>query len=121
MKKRCTLNVEDIRAFVPSKDYSLSSKFYKQLGFNLVYEADDLSIFEQGECSFILQNFYNEELANNLMLQLMVKDIGKAAEHIQKVDVITVKTEGPVRQPWGLVLYMWGPSGELWHITQYED
>lgn len=115
------MNVEDIRAFLPSRDYSLSCNFYKQFGFRPLYEADDLTIFEQGDCSFILQNFYNDEFVKNLVLQLVVDNVAEAKEQIQKINVISVKTKGPIRESWGLVLHMWGPSGGLWQITQYDD
>jgi hypothetical protein len=34
--------------------------------------------FENGECSFYLQRFYNKQLAENLRLQICVLDIGLA-------------------------------------------
>jgi hypothetical protein len=27
----------------------------------------------------------------------------------------------PKREAWGKVVYMWGPSGELWHLTETQQ
>lgn len=113
------MKVEDIKVFVPSKDYDLSKLFYKAIGFNLVFESSDLCEFENGDCSFFLQNFYNEELASNLMIQLVVADIDKTFTKLKSMDKFKVKYEPPKKTQWGRVLYLWGPSGELWHITQF--
>jgi hypothetical protein len=68
----------DIKAFIPSKDYEQSKTFYTELGFVGEYVTDDLTLFESDQCTFFLQRFYNKELAENLMLQLIVLDIDGA-------------------------------------------
>lgn len=111
------MKIEDIRAFVPSKDYQSSIEFYTDLGFSSGYVSDDLTLFENGECTFFLQRFYNKQLCENLMFQLCVSDIDSAlkiaelARHKQKLSEIKA-------EPWGKVFYLWGPAGELWHVTQ---
>ncbi len=115
------MQVEDIRVFVPSKDFEKSKLFYKELGFELTFETDEIAEFENGECSFLLQNFYNEEFANNLMLQLVVSSIEDVHEKLQKSPDVFDRFEEPKGVPWGKLLYLWGPSGELWHITEFSD
>ena len=111
------MNVDDIRTFIPSKNYQDSKTFYEELGFSGVYITDDLTLFESGECSFFLQRFYNKELAENLMFQLIVLDIDSAYEIADKSQHKTKIT--PIQQEhWGKVFYLTGPSGELWHVTQ---
>lgn len=111
------MKVDDIRVFIPSKDYQISIAFYTSLGFYGETVTDDLTVFENGECSFFLQRFYDQQLAENLMLQLCVVDIENAyeaalaAQYKQKITPIQ-------QEPWGKVFYLWGPSGELWHVTQ---
>jgi hypothetical protein len=115
--KEDVLRVDDIRVFVPSKDFEVSKEFYTDLGFIGEPAGDDLIIFENGECSFFLQRFYSKELAENLMLQICVLDISAAfqcansARHMTKISQIQA-------EPWGKVFYVWGPAGELLHITQ---
>ena len=111
------VDVVDIKTFVPSKDYQVSITFYSDLGFSCEKVTDDLTLFESGECAFFLQRFYQKQLAENLMLQLCVKDIESAfqlassARHKQKITPVQ-------NEPWGKVFYLWGPVGELWHVTQ---
>ena len=112
------MKVDDIRVFIPSKSYETSQSFYQALGFKMDYVSDDLSLFENGECTFFLQNFYNEELANNLMFQLVVTDIDEAYNTISNLNGFEFRYEPIKKEPWGKVIYLWGPSGELWHITE---
>jgi hypothetical protein len=112
------MEVNDIRVFVPSKDYEISKEFYQALGFRMQYVSEELSIFECGACIFFLQNFCNQELAKNLMLQLIVADIGDALEIISNIKTKGIRYEPIVKEHWGQVIYLWGPSGELWHVTQ---
>ena len=115
------MQVDDIRVFIPSKNYNISKSFYQALGFKMDYVTDDLSLFENGECTFFLQRFYNEELAKNLMFQLSVLDINKAFEVISSIDGFDIKYEPIKTEHWGKVVYMWGPSGELWHVTEFSN
>lgn len=115
------MKVDDIRAFIPSKDYEISKSFYKALGFKMDYVTDDLSLFENGECSFFLQHFYNEQLAKNLMLQLSVLDIDEAYEIISNLDRFNIKYEPIKIEHWGKVIYLLGPSGELWHVSEFSN
>ncbi|GAB2683133.1 lactoylglutathione lyase [Aliiglaciecola sp. 3_MG-2023] len=111
------MQVEDIRVFIPSLDYENSIGFYQQLGFDCEFASDDLTLCKNGECYFFIQRFYNQQLAENLMLQICVEDIEQAyslaqnAEH--KTKLSEIQTES-----WGQVFYLWGPVGELLHITQ---
>nr|WP_041420267.1 VOC family protein [Shewanella violacea] len=115
------MKVDDIRVFIPSKDYEVSKSFYQALGFEMDHVTDDLSLFQNGESSFFLQKFYNEDLAKNLMLQLSVVDINDAFETISNLDGFDIKYQPIKSEPWGQVVYLWGPSGELWHVTEFSN
>ena len=111
------MEVDDIQAFIPSKEYEQSKTFYTDLGFSGKYLTDDLTLFSSGECSFFLQRFYNKYLAENIMFQLSVLDIEaafKIANQSQHKTKIT-----PIKQEyWGKIFHLWGPSGERCHVTQ---
>lgn len=62
------------RPFVPAKDFEVSKRFYLQIGFQLLLDAGEVAIFRIGRSSFLLQNHYNKEWAENFMMQLMVDD-----------------------------------------------
>jgi hypothetical protein len=79
------MEVDDIRAFIPSKDYENSKTFYTDLGFTGTTVSDDLTLFESGKCTFFVQRFYNKGLAENLMFQLIVLDINAAFEIANKL------------------------------------
>jgi predicted enzyme related to lactoylglutathione lyase len=119
LAKESQVKVDDIRVFIPSKDYQISKSFYQSLGFKMDYVNDDLSLFENGECSFFLQNFYNEQFATNLMFQLSVLDIDEAYKIISNLEGFNIKHEPIKIERWGKVVYLWGPSGELWHVTEF--
>ena len=113
------MQVDDIRVFIPSKDYEVSKLFYQALGFNMDYVSEDLTLFENGDCFFFLQRFYNEELANNLVLQLSVLDINEAYARIASLEGFDFKYKPIQKERWGKVIFLWGPSGELWQITEF--
>ena len=115
------MKVDDIRVFIPSKDYEMSKSFYQALGFKMDYVTDDLSLFESGKCAFFLQNYYNEQFAENLMLQLSVVNINDAYEVISNLIGFDIKCEPIKTERWGKVVYLWGPSGELWHVTEFSN
>jgi hypothetical protein len=108
----------DIRTFIPSKDYETSKAFYQALGFSCSDASEDLSIFQNGSCTFFLQRYYNEEFANNLMLQLIVADIKEAFALISSLQGFDIRYRPIQQEHWGKVIYLWGPAGELWHVTQ---
>jgi predicted enzyme related to lactoylglutathione lyase len=115
------MKVDDISVFIPSKNYEASKSFYQALGFKMNYVSDDLSLFDNGECTFFLQNYYNEQFAQNLMFQLSVLDINEAYEIISNLNGFDIKYEPIKLEHWGKVVYLWGPSGELWHVTELNN
>ncbi|WP_342743317.1 lactoylglutathione lyase [Pseudocolwellia agarivorans] len=82
------------------------------------YATEELSIFENGGCTFFLQKTYNQVLNTQLMLQLSVVDINEAFQVISHLKGFDIKYEPIKVEPWGKVIYLWGPSGELWHVTE---
>ncbi len=114
------MQVEDIKAFVPCKDYEISKSFYQEIGFSCDYVTEDLSLLQNGDCFILLQRFYNAELADNFMLQICVKDINSAFELCSKSEQKRKMSEIAV-EPWAHFFYLWGPSGELLHITQLNN
>tara|TARA_R110001592_G_C12871127_1_gene723773 strand:- start:106 stop:456 length:351 start_codon:yes stop_codon:yes gene_type:complete len=112
------MQVEDIRVFIPSKDYEVSKTFYKSLGFSMAEANENLTIFENGGSTFFLQRYFNQQFAENLMLQLIVADIEEAFKTISGLTHPNIRYEPIKDERWGRVIYLWGPAGELLHITQ---
>jgi catechol 2,3-dioxygenase-like lactoylglutathione lyase family enzyme len=116
---------EALRTFLPGKDFDVSKAFYEALGFTKLLDGD-VAIFGVGDSAFILQRFYQEDWANNFVMQMMVDDLDPWWAHIQALDLparFGVKPpRAPAVQPWGLrVAYVFDPSGVLWHIAERRE
>jgi catechol 2,3-dioxygenase-like lactoylglutathione lyase family enzyme len=120
--KQVPNGTELARPFIPAKDFALSKNFYETLGFEKLLDGD-VAIFRAGSGGFILQRFYEKELAENFMMQLMVDDLDAWWGHIAGLDLPgrfnVAPPREPAMQPWGLrVAYVVDPSGVLWHIGE---
>lgn len=116
------LNTVEIKAFVPAKDFATSKQFYADLGFTKASDSDGVAYFYHGNTSFLLQDFYEMALAENLMMHLLVEDAVSWHEHIRKSGVeekYGVKLSGVEKQPWGMLDFcIHDPSGVLWRFGQ---
>lgn len=112
----------EVKAFVPAKDFDLSLRFYRDLGFDLAWSDDQLPYFRHGSSSFLLQNFYNAAHAGNFMMHLLVEDVEAWWRHIQTQDILAkyaVKADPPQDRPWGMRDFVLiDPTGVLWRIGQ---
>ena len=112
----------DLKAFLPARDFALSRRFYRELGFRENFATAEIAEFELGDCRFLLQDRYVQDWAGNFMMQMMCDDVtpwwarleeGRFAERYPGILL-----KAPAVQPWGLrVLYLSDPSGVLWHIA----
>ncbi len=114
--------IKGIRTFLPSKDFLKSRQFYLDLKFNLLWESKNLLIFGDEKYNFFLQDYYNEEWANNMMIQLHVVDLDEmynvAYKLVDLYDDVRIK---PIfNAEYGRTFHLIGPAGELWHITEYK-
>jgi len=114
------LGVVETKAFVPSKDFELSKQFYQDMGFNLKSEGGGVAYFALGKTSFLLQNFYQQEFAENLMMHLLVEDANAWFENLTNkglVEKYKIKITKPETQPWQMIDFIVSdPSGVLWRI-----
>ena len=117
---------KDVKIFVPAMDFSQSIRFYKDMGWSVNWRAEDDSLaeLELANSRFYLQNYYNEDWANNFMMHITVDDARAWWRHASSV----IETGGyqnarlrePSEQPYGaLVTFVWDPSGVLVHFAQY--
>jgi hypothetical protein len=106
------LRTVELKAFVPSKNFALSKQFYQELGFEVAWSSDDLAYLRRGGSSFLLQNFYNKEHADNFMMHLLVEAQGLISRY-------GVRAEAPADKPWGIRDFVIvDPTGVLWRIGQ---
>lgn len=110
----------EIKAFVPARDFALSQRFYQDLGFEVAWSSDGLAYLRHGSSSFLLQDFYNKDHADNFMMHLLVKDVDAWWRHVQGlIAKYGVKTEALAERPWGMRDFaICDPTGILWRIGQ---
>lgn len=116
------LDTIEIKAFVPAKDFERSKSFYQDLGFTIAWSDDELAYFHHGNTSFLLQNFYKPDLAENLMMHLLVVDVEAWWQQVQEQNLIEkyqIRFTPPGQRPWGMRDFVLiDPSGVLWRIGQ---
>lgn len=118
----------DVKVFVPAMNFDQSLQFYKALGWQQNWLADDhsLAVLELADHRFYLQNYYNKEWADNFMLHIMVEDAQAWWQHASQViaagDYKFARLRKPKEEPYGaLVTYVWDPSGVLLHFAQFVE
>ena len=112
-----------LRPFVPARDFAVSRRFYAALGFAETHADKQVVILKQESFSFILQNYYVKEFAENCMVQLLVRN---AEAWWQRIDAAALVADFAVKEPrppamqeWGLkVGFLFDPSGVLWHVAE---
>ncbi|NIJ93978.1 catechol 2,3-dioxygenase-like lactoylglutathione lyase family enzyme [Xanthomonas campestris] len=115
------LSSQQLKVFVPARDYALSQRFYRALGFVQEDEVGNVTCFRHGtHCAFLLQDFYLRELAENLMLHLWVDDADSWWQHVHDAGLdaqFAVTCSVPEDRPWGARDFtLHDPSGVLWRI-----
>jgi uncharacterized glyoxalase superfamily protein PhnB len=118
-----TLAVQEIKAFVPSRDFAQSRQFYRALGFTQASEGGGVAYFHHGHSAFLLQDFYEPTLASMLQMHLQVLDVQAWFDHVQQLDLPTrygVRAPTPLQdQPWGMRDFsLFDPCGVCWRIGQ---
>jgi uncharacterized glyoxalase superfamily protein PhnB len=112
-----------LRPFVPAKEYGLSRRYYQALGFTPQLENDEVTILKMESFSFILRNAYHQGLAENLMVQLLVRNADAWWQDHDPASLVESfgvrEPKPPAMQPWGLkVGFVFDPSGVLWHVAE---
>lgn len=116
------LQAVEIKAFVPARDFALSRRFYADLGFEARSEGGGIAYFQVDGCPFLLQDFCDKAMAENMVMHLLVPDVRAWARHVEEhrlADRYGVLVTPVVDQPWGITEFILiDPSGVCWHIGQ---
>ena len=118
-------SVNELRPFLPAKDFALSKEFYRLLGFQETWSSDKLAILQLGRFSFFLQNYFVKEWAENMVLSLDVEDVDACWASLQSLNLSTrfpniVRVGAPQSDVASRIRrgHFVDPSGVLWHFTQ---
>jgi catechol 2,3-dioxygenase-like lactoylglutathione lyase family enzyme len=117
-----SLEVAEIKAFIPAKNYAISKQFYQDMGFTLASDTVGVAYFYYGNNSFLLQDFYEKDHAENFMMHLLVKDVAAWHAHLTAQDLVSkyqIHLSDIETQPWKMLDFtITDPSGVLWRIGQ---
>lgn len=113
-----------IRPFIGAKDFKISKKFYRDLGFEEVKLGDGMSYFKTGNFGFYLQNYYAKDWVDNTMVFLEVDNVDRYWNELVALNLTekyaSVKLV-PIRmQDWGKEFFLHDPSGILWHFGAFK-
>jgi len=118
------MSILAIKPFVPAgKDYGTSLRFFKELGFQPIWEAEGLAELRLGDGAFILQDFAHESMQQNLMMQVSVKDLDEWWDHLNATQVLEhfpgARAKPPTVYPWGnREVHLIDPAGVCWHFLE---
>jgi len=88
----------------------------------LASDTDGIAYFHYENVSFLLQNFYRKELAENFMMHLLVANVDAWWTKIQERKIAEkygVKILPPEQRPWKMRdLVLLDPSGVMWRIAE---
>jgi hypothetical protein len=114
--------IKAMRPTLPAKDFEISERFYRDLGFQARTLTDGLAEIHLGAFSFILQNYYVRQWADNLVMHLFVSDVSRWWDHVVTLDLASrygVKTIAPRLESWGArVAGVVDPSDVLWRFHE---
>jgi catechol 2,3-dioxygenase-like lactoylglutathione lyase family enzyme len=116
-------NAISIRPFIGAKNYEVSRRFYRDLGFEESILTGNMSYFKTRTLGFYLQDAYVQDWVDNSMIFLEVEDVDSFWNRLLKLD-LPVKYDGvkltPIRKlDWGRECFMHDPSGILWHFGEF--
>jgi hypothetical protein len=125
------LTALELKAHLPAKNFEVSKQFYQDIGFTLCWSNGGLAYLhygphgEHGKPGFLLQDYYVKELAENLQMHLLVKDVDAWWAQIQAKQISQtygVAIGPPEDRDWGMRDFtMFDPCGVLWRVAQDID
>lgn len=115
--------IKSIRPFIGAKDFEVSRRFYRDLGFEETVLESNFSVFKSDDIAFYLQDYYAKEWIENTMVFLEVDDVDRYYQELLALNITekySVKLT-PIRHlDWGSECFLHDPSGVLWHFGKFK-
>lgn len=111
-----------LKPFIPSgPDFAKSKSFFVDLGFQVRWEASGLAELALDSAVFLLQDYHNREMQENLMMFVSVDDLDQWWRQVQASGVLNryegVRASEPKTYPWGQrEVHLIDPAGVCWHF-----
>jgi uncharacterized glyoxalase superfamily protein PhnB len=115
--------LRQLKPFIPSgPDFAGARAFFHDVGFTLDWETEGLAQLSLGGATFLLQDYHNREMQENLMMFVLVDDLDAWWEHLQASGVLEryegVRAKAPTLYPWGQrEVHLIDPAGVCWHFA----
>ena len=114
---------KSIRPFIGAKNFEVSRRFYRDLGFEEIVLGPEFSVFKTNGLAFYLQDAYVKDWIDNTMVFMEVEDVGRFWDELVALDLASrykgVRVE-PIRTlDWGRECFVHDPSGILWHVGEF--
>ncbi len=117
-------NATSIRPFIGSKNFSASSNFYKDLGFEEVVLSHNMSLFKSTSIAFYLQDYYIKDWIDNTMVFVEVADVEAFWKELVSLNLTskypTAKIVPVKYLDWGSECFVHDPAGVLWHFGTFK-
>jgi hypothetical protein len=111
-----------LEPFIPSGgNFEKSKQLFQELGFKINWDAGGYIGFERDGCRFILQDFDNEEFAQNLMINVKVSDAEEFWKFVTEnklSDRFGIRITKPKKQPYGIEVNIVDVAGVCWHFVE---
>lgn len=123
LAERLLASTEEIMAFVPARDFALSLRFYRDLGFTVGYNDGKLALMRRGRLAFLLQDFFLPAHAANFVMHIVIDDlaawVAAGARLAAQYASDGVRASAAEERPWGLRdMTLIDPTGVLWRIAE---
>lgn len=112
-----------LRVFAPARDFDLSRRVYRALGWRELWSEGGLADLELAGARLYLQDYYAKEWAENFMVHVVVDSADAWHAHVARAladgDFSPARVAPPKLEPYGAkVTYVWDPSGVLLHFAE---
>jgi hypothetical protein len=119
------LNVTEIKAFVPAKDFALSQRFYQDVGFTMASNGGGVAYFHHGHRAAFLLMDCCEPGMEKLTMHLLVDDVDAWWQRLHDAGIAQrygVRIGPVVQQPWRMRDFeLQDPSGVCWRVGMNTD
>jgi catechol 2,3-dioxygenase-like lactoylglutathione lyase family enzyme len=118
-----TFQPRSIRPFIGARDFELSRRFYRDLGFQESSIDPRMSYFHTAGFGFYLQHAYVKDWIDNTMVFMEVGDLDRTWKDLSTLDLPAsyegVKLTAIRQYDWGRECFLHDPSGILWHFGEF--
>lgn len=117
-------NALSIRPFIGARDFQQSRNFYRDLGFTEITLGPKMSLFQNKNIGFYLQDAFVKDWIDNTMVFLEVENLDQVYLDLLNLDLSAKYPESkliPIRkEDWGRECFVHDPAGNLWHFGEFE-